>query len=206
VSVVGRVHGGYVHRRRVRVLAAHVAKLVPPDSEILDVGCGDGLVSSCVAQARPDVRVSGIDVLVRPETHIPVSAFDGLAIPRPDRGADVVLFVDVLHHTLDPAGLLGEAARVARRAIVIKDHLLTGVLAGPTLRFMDWIGNARHGVGLPYNYWPPARWQAAFDELGLAVEAWTSDLGLYPWPADYVFGRSLHFIARLGPPRSGRRA
>jgi len=197
VSLVERIHGGYVHCRRIRVIASHLSALVPPGSELLDVGCGDGLLSWYIAQARPDLRVSGIDVLARHSTHIPVSAFDGLTIPRPDRGADVLLFVDVLHHMADPVRLLLEAARVARRAIIIKDHVLTGVLAGPTLRFMDWIGNARHGVPLPYNYWPLARWNAAFEESGLKVEAWIGDLRLYPWPTDYVFGRSLHFVARL---------
>jgi SAM-dependent methyltransferase len=199
VSVVDRVHGGYVHGRRVRVLAGHLARLLPPDSEVLDVGCGDGLLAWLVARARPDVQVAGIDVLLRPEAHVPVSLFDGRRIPRPDRGVDVLTLVDVLHHTPDPTTLLREAARVARRAILIKDHLLSGPLAGPTLRLMDRVGNARHGVELPYNYWPPGRWSSAFAELGLAVEAWSSRLGLYPWPADYLFGRSLHFVARLAP-------
>jgi SAM-dependent methyltransferase len=181
----------------VRVLASHLAAVVPRDCELVDVGCGDGLLSSLLAEARPDLEVSGIDVKARPEARIPVSLFDGARIPRPDRGVDVVLFVDVLHHTRDPMLLLGEAARVARRAIVIKDHTLTGLLAGPTLRLMDWVGNARHGVDLPYNYWSRKRWEEAFAALGLTVEAWIADVGLYPWPADLAFGRSLHFIARL---------
>jgi hypothetical protein len=90
---------------------------------------------------------------------------------------------------------------VARRAVVLKDHTADGVLAGPTLRFMDRVGNARHGVSLPYTYWPRRRWLEAFDELGLAVEGWDKDLGLYPAPASWVFGRSLHFVARLGVRR-----
>ena len=61
-------------------------------------------------------------------------------LPCADAGADVVLFVDVLHHTSDPLPLLAEARRVARQAIVIKDHLCDGWLADPTLRLMDWFG------------------------------------------------------------------
>lgn len=47
---------------------------------------------------------------------------------------------------------LKEAARVARHCIVIKDHTVTGVLARPTLRLMDLVGNAPHDVVLTYNY------------------------------------------------------
>jgi hypothetical protein len=97
----------------------------------------------------------------------------------------------------DATELLREAQRVARRYVVIKDHRLDGLLAGPTLRFMDDVGNARHGVALPYNYWSHARWQQVFGELGLRVDSWEQQLGIYPWPASLLFGRGLHFIARL---------
>ena len=107
------------------------------------------------------------------------------------------MFVDVLHHTRDPQALLREARRVARRSLIIKDHARDGVAAGPTLRFMDWGGNARHGVALPYNYWPRWRWDDAFRRLGLTVESWDRDLCLYPPPAHWLFDRSLHFTTRL---------
>ena len=53
--------------------------------------------------------------------------------------------------------LLRETVRVARQVIVIKDHLLKGAFAYSTLRLMDWVGNARHDVALPYNYWTSAQ-------------------------------------------------
>jgi ubiquinone/menaquinone biosynthesis C-methylase UbiE len=197
MSLLERVHGGYVFQRRVRVLSALLAKLIPPGARVLDVGCGDGLIAHLISQQRPDVQVEGIDVLLRPQTHIPVAQFDGRMIPYGDATFDVVMFVDVLHHTEDPMVLLREATRVTRQAVVLKDHARDGLLAGPTLRFMDWVGNARHGVVLPYNYWPSAQWARAFAELRLRVAARETSLGLYPWPASWGFDRSLHFVARL---------
>ena len=104
----------------------------------------------------------------------------------PISSVDVVMFADVLHHTSDPEVLLREAQRVARQAVVLKDHTRDGLLAYTTLRFMDWVGNAHHGVVLPYNYWPEARWKTAFASLGLKIQKWQSKIPLYPWPASLV--------------------
>lgn len=197
MSLLGHVHGEHVHVRRVRVLSNQIAAILPRNVRVLDVGCGDGTLTASIKQKRPDLDMIGIDVLVRKETRIRVNTFDGMRIPYDDDSFDVVMFVDVLHHTGDPAILLREAARTASKAIVIKDHTLTGVLARPTLRFMDWVGNARHGVTLPYNYWTRRQWVATCEQLGLAIGVWRGDLGIYSWPATWLFDRSLHFVARL---------
>jgi SAM-dependent methyltransferase len=202
VSAIEKVHGSYVARRRIQVLAEHLAGMLPPNVSVLDVGCGDGSLAKLVQDLRPDVRMRGIDVLVRPQTAVPVEPFDGTHIPAADGSYDVVMFVDVLHHTNDPLVLLREARRVARHGVLLKDHTRNGLLAGPTLRFMDGVGNARYGVALPYNYWRREQWLAAFRELGLNVEIWQPNLGLYPAWANWLFGRSLHFIARAGVSKS----
>jgi len=197
MSLVGRLHGRAVFERRVRVLGEHLAPLLPPAARVLDVGCGDGAIASAVMERRPDVTITGIDVLIRASTHIPVSPFDGSSIPFDDASFDVVTFVDVLHHTHDPTVLLGEAARVAPGAIVVKDHLADAPFARPTLRAMDWVGNAHFSVSLPYNYWEERRWRDAFDELGLVADTWVTDLPLYPPPLSWVFARRLHVLCRL---------
>ena len=203
MSLTANLHEGYVHQRRVQRLGDLLAKFVPEGASVLDVGCGDGLLARRIGDLRGDIQIHGIDVLVREKTHIPVRPFDGQTIPHGNGAVDVVLFVDVLHHTDDPMTLLREAARVAGRAVLIKDHTRDGLLAGSILRFMDYIGNAHHGVRLPYNYWPGRCWLGAFRELGLSVRSWQNDLKLYPPFADWIFGRSLHFIVLLEPERRG---
>ena len=199
MSLLGRLHGEMVFQRRTRILSQQLAALLPEGAVVLDVGCGDGLIDKLIGERRPDVTISGIDLMVRPKTHIPVVPFDGLTIPRGDNSVDVVMFVDVLHHTDDPEILLREARRVARKAVVLKDHTRDGLLAGATLRFMDWVGNAPHGIVLPYNYWPERRWREAFERIGLNPSVWLGKVGLYPPPAAWLFDRSLHFVARLEP-------
>ena len=200
MRVFERTHNSYAYGRRVERLAGHLSATLPRDARVIDVGCGDGLLAKLVQEHRPDVTITGIDVLVRPHTEVPVEQFDGTTIPCADDSVDAVMFADVLHHTDDPMVLLREATRVARRCVVLKDHTREGLLAGPTLRFMDRVGNARHGVVLPYNYWTHRQWLDAFDQLGLVVTTWEPDLGLYPAWADWLFGRSLHFVARLEVP------
>jgi SAM-dependent methyltransferase len=197
MSIVKALHDGLVYGRRMRLLSEKLSVHLPGDARILDVGCGDGKVDSLIARLRPDVAIHGIDVLVRPQTCIPVTPFDGTTIPHPDASFDVVMFVDVLHHCQDPARLLAEAKRVTRRAVLIKDHTREGLLAFQTLRFMDWFGNAHHGVALPNNFWTLVQWKACIGQLGLRVRQWQDRLRLYPWPATWLFDRKLHFIAFL---------
>jgi SAM-dependent methyltransferase len=194
-----RVIGRRVFGRRVQILCDHILPLLPPNARVLDIGCGNGLVAHLIKEKRPDVDIQGIDVLVQEKTFIPVKKFDGTRIPHEDASFDVVMFVDVLHHTDDAAALLKEAVRVARQALVIKDHPRNGFLAGPTLRFMDWVANRRHGIALPYNYWTREKWFETFADLGLRVEEWKTKLGLYR-PLGWLFGRGLHFVAKLEVP------
>jgi SAM-dependent methyltransferase len=196
-NTAGILHEKLVFNRRVEVLANWFAELIPKTAQVLDVGCGDGLVSAVLQSKRPDVSVRGMDVLPRSQSHIPVEMFDGSRLPCADSSFDGVLFSDVLHHTTDPLVLLREARRVARQFVLIKDHNRSGLAAGVRLRFMDWVGNSRFGVSLPYNYWTKRQWSEAWRGVGLKPAAIVDRLGLYPPPANWVFGAGLHFVARL---------
>ena len=200
-SFTERIHQNFVYPRRVRVLSRHLAGFLPRNGRVLDVGCGDGEISQAILKERPDLQIEGIEVLLRGKPHIRVTQFDGLHIPFADNSFDTVMFVDVLHHTGDPAQLLREAARVAAQRVVIKDHTMDGFLAFETLRFLDRVGNARHGVALPFNYWKESQWRSELRLAALPVTAWKSSLQLYPWPASMLFDRSLHFVAELEPER-----
>jgi SAM-dependent methyltransferase len=186
-SVVGAFHDRLVTPRRTRIIADILREYLPYGASVLDVGCGDGTLDLLIQAARPDLSLTGIDVLIWPNTAIPVSAFDGRTLPVEDKSVDIVMFVDVLHHANDPMILLSEAKRAARKVILVKDHTMDGPFAYATLRFMDWVGNAHHNVALPYNYWPEARWRDAFGTLHLMIDRWESTVRLY----------RLHFIAQL---------
>lgn len=192
-----RFHEGYVHRRRTDVLARHLAELVPADMSVIDVGAGDGLITRKLAEARRDLRIRATEVLVRPAEHFPVEPFDGAHLEHGDGAFDVALLVDVLHHAEDPLALLQEAARVARRRVIVKDVLAEGLLATRTLNLMERLANTAHGISIPEVFWKCSEWEQAFALAGLTVTERRQSLGLYPFPASLVFERRFHFIAAL---------
>jgi len=194
--VLAAVHDKLVFGRRVRRLAAVIAERLPDGARVLDVGCGSGDLAVLIMQKRPDVVIEGIDVLVRPDTAIPVHAFDGAHIPFGDNAFDAAIVVDVLHHTDDPEAVLAEIARIAPM-VIIKDHLRDGIAANTTLRFMDWVGNAAHGVRLPYNYLSRKEWTNIWRTLDLGSSRFATRLSLYPRPFSWLFDRGLHFVTVL---------
>jgi SAM-dependent methyltransferase len=197
LSLVKSFHHRWIFQRRVAVLSTLLAEMIPPAASVLDVGCGDGSIGKLIAQKQPGVAVHGLEVMARPVCELEYSLFDGTRIPYPDASFDVCLFVDVLHHSDDPAQLLGEAVRVSRRYVVIKDHLCENAVDAATLRFMDWVGNRPHGVRLTYNYKSRREWDALFAAAGLGIRAWKDSVPLQAFPISTVFSRKLHFIALL---------
>ena len=194
---MGSWHRALVFERRTLVLAEMLAAQIPRDASVLDIGCGDGAISSHIAQLRPDISIQGVEFLVRPECKIECRAFDGSSLPFPDGSFDLCLFVDVLHHTKEPAILLHEAARVSCSCVLIKDHLDENTFDHVILRFMDWVSNRPHGVVLAYNYQSRKEWAEYFEKCGLAEMTWTTQVPLYPPPVNLLAGRGLHFVSLL---------
>jgi ubiquinone/menaquinone biosynthesis C-methylase UbiE len=187
------------YNRRVYVLSRHLASAIPNRGTVLDIGAGDGQIAMALMRLRPDLKVEGVDIVPRPRTLIPVTQYDGVRLPFADKSVDFVTIVDVLHHTTDPAAVMLEAARVARQGVVIKDHLREGILARPTLVFMDWFGNLGDGVPMPYLFLDRREWEGEFFKSRLEVVSMVEKLGLYLPPAGWLFDRKLHYVAYLTP-------
>lgn len=192
-----RVQDAFIHGRRTRVLAETAARMLPPGLRLLDVGCGDGLFATILSRLRPDLDITGAEMMPRASCRIPVQGFDGEHLPFGDGHFDACLLIDVLHHTTSPAVLLRETARVSRGHVLLKDHNRSGCAAQSTLRFMDIVGNRRHGVPLPFHYLSPAEWSQLLGEIDLEVAESDPLSRLYPFPASLIFGRRLHFMALL---------
>ena len=196
-AVSRKVHRAFVMDRRDRILAWHIQSLLPEAGTVLDVGCGTGKLSRLVQEIKPGIMIQGIDILERQESHIPVDIYDGKKIPFANESFDFVMFIDVLHHTVDPFSLIHEANRVSSKFLVIKDHLSDGWLGCKILTLMDWVGNRHEGVSLPYNYYSSNQWLDVWRRIGAYPDKSIVRLNLYPFPFNTLFERSLHFIVRV---------
>jgi ubiquinone/menaquinone biosynthesis C-methylase UbiE len=193
-----QLHHRFVFRRRVKVLSAALLSLINPGIKtMLDVGSGDGTISKLMQDNNPVLKITGIDIMERKNSLIPVKLYDGKNIPYDDDSFDGSMFIDVLHHLTNIKELLAEAKRVSRKYILIKDHLYKTNFDFKVLKFMDKVGNKPHGVALEYNYLKEKEWETIFKDLGLQIINKKTRIPLYPFPFNLLFGRNLHFVCML---------
>ena len=89
---------------------------------VLDLGCGLGGYSRALAERGFDVRALDVvpDYVERARSiGVEAELYDGDTIPLRDGSVDTVMLLEVLEHLDDPAQLLGEARRVARRGVLV---------------------------------------------------------------------------------------
>ncbi|GAA2915162.1 class I SAM-dependent methyltransferase [Streptomyces mexicanus] len=98
---------------RAAAAAAAVLGLLPEGTrEMLDVGCGTGIVTRRLAAARPALRVTGVD---RAAGQAGGVLADSRRLPFPDGRFDAVTSVWVLHlASADARAVVAECARVLK--------------------------------------------------------------------------------------------
>jgi SAM-dependent methyltransferase len=197
-------HARRVHEPRVARVAAALARRIGPAASLLDVGAGDGALALALARTVGATRVTGVDVLVRPATVIPVTAYDGATLPFEDGACEVVVLSDVLHHAVDPGRVLRESLRVASRVVAIKDHFRFGRLSAAILYAMDRAGNAAASVPSPGSYFSAASFADLVDRAGGRITSIEWPLRIHDFPLWLVTRDEHQFTAAVerAPTRS----
>jgi SAM-dependent methyltransferase len=190
-------HHRRVHQPRVGRVARALAAQIGQAGSLLDIGCGDGTVARDIAAAVGADRVAGVDVKVRAEVAVEVTAYDGVRLPFPDRSFDAVVISDVLHHCEDPRAVLREALRVARACVAIKDHFCFGPVSERILLWMDMAGNAAPGVTVRGTYFTPGQWVEMVTACGGRVTHLDWPLQIHDYPFRLVTRDELQFAARV---------
>ena len=152
---------------------------------VLDVGCGEGVLTERWAERLGDRPVVGIDLpdpkldaewatRRRANLEFRVMDVDGLAA-LPERSFDLAAAIEVLEHVPDPEATLAEMARVAAR------HVLISVPREPLWRalnvargaYVKDLGNTPGHV----NHWSKRGFVRAAARHGTVIEARSP----FPW-------------------------
>jgi SAM-dependent methyltransferase len=198
-ALMRRLHGP-IYEKRIAVLSQAIVGQLQAGDQVLDVGCGSGILGRAIMDAPncpAGVKVSGLENHKRGGEAIEVIAYDGKTIPLPDRSVDVVILADVLHHEPIPERLLGEAIRVARRMVFVKDHKVDGLLAQQRISFLDWAANIGYGVKCLYRYPTAQGWREFAGKFPVKIAREISTMDIYPPFFNFVFGKRLHYCAVL---------
>jgi SAM-dependent methyltransferase len=190
-----KIYKCIVGNRRIDKLSALIVNNLPHNiKSLLDFGCGTGQIAFNLSNARPNMKIVGVDTLIRADAYIKVRKYEGQELPFKNSSFDVVMAIDVLHHTDKPREVFNELVRVASKYIIIKDHIANSEIDRVILKFMDYVGNRIYDVKLPYNYLSRDEWDELIASNNLIIESLVTNFDLYPFPLNSIFGGSLHSL------------
>lgn len=170
---VGGVQRRWRRERRRRLvgrsydMALELARVLPPRSRVLDVGCGSGFIAHHLS-ALLGTRVSGIDVRKNVDAPIDYAAFNGVHFPVDDNSFDAVLLCYVLHHAQDQPAFLREVRRVLRGGglVVIYEDIPEAAWDAVACQVHDRKWRARTGP-CTFRLWE--EWRSVFTSSGFEV-------------------------------------
>ena len=159
-------------RRRRKVgraydMALEIARVLPPNSRILDVGCGNGFIAHHLS-AILGANVIGIDLDATTEAAIDYRQFDGKHFPVADASVDAALLCYVLHHAQKLDVVMSELQRVlsAGGCAVIYEDI-------PETRwdsFVCWTHDLKWRTRTgSCTFHCDSKWHSLFDSAGLEI-------------------------------------
>ena len=159
-------------RRRRQVgrafdMALEIARVLPANSRLLDVGCGNGYIAHHLS-ALLGTKAMGIDLASSTEAAIEYRQFDGEHFPVADNSVDAVLLCYVLHHAQKVERVLTELRRVLSvggLAVVYED-----IPAAWWDRFICWTHDLkwRKRSG-PCSFRLEHEWRKVFQRAGFEI-------------------------------------
>jgi SAM-dependent methyltransferase len=159
-------------RRRRKVgraydMALEIAGAVPPGSEVLDVGCGNGFIAHHLS-AMLGASVVGIDLGNGVDAPIDYRRYDGAQFPVDEDSVDAVLLCYVLHHTQDVRAVLNEIRRVLHDdglAVIYED-----IPGSWWDRGVCWFHNQQwRGRTGPCTFRLQSEWRSLFKSFGFEI-------------------------------------
>jgi ubiquinone/menaquinone biosynthesis C-methylase UbiE len=161
---------GWKRRKEAADTLRHAARFLTPGTRVLDIGCGMGYALEVLSEEY-GIDAFGCDVV--PSTHRirKFCRFDGNNLPFADKSVDVAMLIFVLHHAEDPAILLREAARIARRAVMVVEDTPRTMLDRRWGELHIRSFNKRHSIPWTGRIRTDREWRQFFRFLGMQLHS-----------------------------------
>jgi 2-polyprenyl-3-methyl-5-hydroxy-6-metoxy-1,4-benzoquinol methylase len=169
-----------------RSIAHELAHMCPHGAHILDFGCNDGSLAQMILTLDPSLTIEGVDIQDTWNCSIPRRIYDGKKLPFATNSFDVVIAVDVLHHTTNTEQLLQEIRRVSKNLVIIKDHMVYSNWSFMFVCFTDYISNVANGIICVFHYLRRDEWKRLFRSAHLTLTKTVQDM-------EYGFGINGYF-------------
>ncbi|MGH2683547.1 MAG: class I SAM-dependent methyltransferase [Actinomycetota bacterium] len=184
---------------RENEIGGKLAPYLEAGMEVLDLGAGTGQIARWLVR-RVGIRPTLADVAdygnrVRDLPFIGMA--DPLSVPADDESFDAVIMLFVLHHMgrwQDQERLVAEAARVARRCVLVIEDTPTSRMDRWLNVAWDWLLNLRHGVPTPFTFRSPEGWREVFDRAGVRIRH--SETYRARWPTLLTYHHTLFVLEK----------
>jgi len=171
---------------RSRVVFDHISNSFIGNT-LLDVGCGNGLISKMAGDHFAEVQLLDVVNYVDNDVRFPFMAYREGEEFALNKTFDTVLLLTVLHHSNDPLGLLSKAWRATRKRLIIIESVFGVHEQSPGAYyalasldeedqiqfavFVDWLYNRvlHDDIPVPYNFTTPNGWLNLFAENNMRV-------------------------------------
>lgn len=151
---------------RAKYIANIYKSYLKPEDKILDIGCGNGIVSKILID-NLRLKIVGTDIHYYLKEDIEFKKMESEKnLPFASHSFDWTLFNDVLHHCYDQKSLINEALRVADKVLIfeVKPSFLAKII--------DLVINLFHNIKMPkpLNFLTLKQWQDLLAEIDCQFE------------------------------------
>jgi ubiquinone/menaquinone biosynthesis C-methylase UbiE len=168
-------------QKRSLKFAQYIAKLLPDNASVLDFGCGNMYTAVEIVKIKPNVRITGLDVVkdqnlddeALKDKRLGFTLLTTKELPFADNTFDTVVALATMHHTVDPEYYLSELKRIIKPtgSIILIEEMYLHFLDKIWISSQDWLLNKmKAGVPVPLNFRSHKHYLSEFKKQGLTIE------------------------------------